>query len=67
MDDPTREELREIARTMKAIAEDQDLDTSEDRRDREIKSLALAVERLSAVVELLAVRVESLKSDTELE
>jgi hypothetical protein len=67
MDNPTREELRAIARTMKAIAEGQDLGTGDDRRDREIKSLALAVERLSAVVELLAVRVESLKSDTELE
>ena len=67
MDDPTREELRGIARTMKAIAENQDLGAGDDRRDREIKSLALAVERLAAVVELLAVRVESLKSDTELE
>jgi len=67
MDDPTREELRGIARTMKAIAGDQDLGASDGRRDREIKALALAVERLSAVVELLSVRVESLKSDTELE
>ena len=40
MDDPTREELRGIARTMKAIAENQDIGASDDRRDREIKSLA---------------------------
>ena len=66
MDNPTREEPRGIARTMKAIAEDQDLGVS-DRRDRAIKALALAVERLSAVVELLAVRVESPKGDRELE
>ena len=51
---------------MKAIAEDQDLGVS-DRRDRAIKARALAVERLSAVVELLAVRVESPKGDRELE
>jgi len=67
MDDPTREELRGIARTMKAIAEDQDLSASDGQHDREIKSLALAVERLSAIVELLAARLESLKGDTELE
>ena len=37
------------------------------RRGCEIRSQALAVEQLSAVAELLGVRLESLKGDTGLE